>query len=1020
MTEKFAELFARSSTAPQKSVQWLQARHSIITSSEVASALECNTHESSLELLKRKCSPMRDNELVTSSSIDWGVKYEPLAKRIFERITSTTSSDIGLVYHKQFAWLGASPDGVVSDGRLLEIKCPYHRKIIHGKIPYYYWIQVQVQMEVCDFDESYFFQCQFEEAEMNFIPVPKQDNVYKGTHENGTNWFLRDYTLEIIKRDKAWFQKSLPMLQEFWNKIQHYRNFGLGKLMSDMGNKQLYYDIKTHRLEVLKQTLDETDSFNEFKLDAESNQANPDQADSSEQAEQLEQYNGTIEEVSNKPDETPKPKRKRLRKILDDSSDEETNVVRPNKIVREDNLEMESKLSNPPNLPSPMESDQSNVPVISSPIVSSPPMPFADLVPSNYSPSAKQSMINWDEWISATSVRNYLMNDPLLDWLNIYGKGARKQLTGNTAYDIRLSEYEEDIKDASPFFQHLQVKGVQFEDAVVANLYKKFPGEIVTIANPYQARQSEKVDETIQAMKSGTPIIYQAVFHNKTDKTYGIVDLLVRSDYLNKLVLTPAIDSKNASKPCAFSKHWHYRIVDIKHSTLMLRADGTYLLNQGSVPAYKGQLLIYNRALNQVQKTQIQQAYILGRKWSYATKGDKYFGEGWFDRFGVIDYAIVDVDVVRRTDEAIQWLREVRLFGQNWSINPPSREELYPNMCNEYDSPWHSTKKEMAEQIGEITSIWYCSYSNRNNALAKGIKSWRNPKCTSNTLGINGKKIGPVVDKILEINRSKTLKIMPKKLSNEIPTAKVKFFIDFETVNDLLEDINPDVPRTTSSSYLFMIGVGWCVETETRSTWRYRCLTSDLIDSANEKELFLSFHDTMLEILEQNDAFDDFIVYHWSNAERTIYDATAERYYEDLEQYKEYIQWKWFDLCQLFRDEPIVVNGAFDFSLKSIAPAMHKHGFITTSWDSDGILDGLNAMVKAMECSLNAKSKGISMTELPVMKKIMEYNEIDCKVMWEILNYVLKNMTESKAKDSPKYTSKSPMISKQLNKKRKA
>lgn len=1036
MSEKFAELFSRASKAPQKSVQWLQARHSIITSSEVASALECNTHESSLELLKRKCSPMRDNELVTSSSIDWGVKYEPVAKKIFERITDTTSTDIGLVYHKKFAWLGASPDGIVSDGRLLEIKCPYHRKIIHGKIPYYYWIQVQVQMEVCDFNESYFFQCQFEEAEMNFIPVPKQNNVYKGTHENGTNWFLRDFTLEVIKRDRNWFETSLPMLQEFWNKIEHYRYYGLGKLMSDIGNQQLYYNIQTHKLEVLKRSLeesDQTETLNKFKLDSEP-------VGQLEQTEHPEEYNGTIEEVSNI--SAAKPARKRLKKILDDSDSDEIHVL-PS---REDNLEdkpIEASFDNIPiintieslNLEksnligsSPAESSpvQSNLiessPVQSSLVESSPvhsgsPMLFANLISGNYSPSANKSVINWDEWISATSVRNYLMNEPLLDWLNIYGKGTKKQLTGNTMYDIRLSEYEDDIKDASPFFQHLQVKGVQFEDAVVANLYKKFPGEIITIANQYQARQLEKVNDTIAAMKKGMPLIYQAVLHNKNDKTYGIVDLLVRSDYLNKIVLMPVIEEKEASKSCAFSKNWHYRIVDIKHSTLLLRADGIHLLNQGSIPAYKGQLLIYNRALNQVQKTKIQQAYILGRKWSYATKGDKYYGEGWFDKFGVLDYSNVDSEIVQKTDEAIQWLREVRLFGQNWSINPPSREELYPNMCNEYDSPWHSTKKEMANQIGEITSIWYCSYNNRNNALAKGIKSWRNPKCTSNTLGINGKKISPIVDKILEINRSKSLKIMPKKLSMNLPAHKLRLFVDFETVNDLLEDINPDVPRTTSSSYLFMIGIGWASDKNPK--WQYKCLTSDLIDGNNEKELFLSFHDTMLEILEENDAFDDFVVYHWSNAERTVYDATAERYYEDLFQYKEFIQWNWFDLCQLFRDEPIVVNGAFDFSLKSIAPAMYKHGFIKTQWDSDGILDGLNAMVKAMECSLDAKNKGISMTELPVMKKIMEYNEIDCKVMWEILNYINKYMIEIKPRESPKFIPKSPMVSTKLNKKRK-
>jgi len=76
----FQELYNRSIKAPQKSQEWLNARHSILTSSEVASALECNNYESSLELLKRKCSPLSTGDLAPSSSINWGEKYEPIAK----------------------------------------------------------------------------------------------------------------------------------------------------------------------------------------------------------------------------------------------------------------------------------------------------------------------------------------------------------------------------------------------------------------------------------------------------------------------------------------------------------------------------------------------------------------------------------------------------------------------------------------------------------------------------------------------------------------------------------------------------------------------------------------------------------------------------------------------------------------------------------------------------------------------------------------------------------------------------
>lgn len=53
--------------------------------------------------------------------------------------------DVGLLIHEQHSWLGASPDGVTSCGRLMEIKCPYKRKPIPYEVPHHYWPQIQVR-----------------------------------------------------------------------------------------------------------------------------------------------------------------------------------------------------------------------------------------------------------------------------------------------------------------------------------------------------------------------------------------------------------------------------------------------------------------------------------------------------------------------------------------------------------------------------------------------------------------------------------------------------------------------------------------------------------------------------------------------------------------------------------------------------------------------------------------------------------------------------------------------------------
>jgi hypothetical protein len=89
--------------------------------------------------------------------------------------------EFGLVRSKKYSFLGASPDGIISYhkmdgihltnriGRMLEIKCPFIRKIIHNGeikdniVPIYYWVQVQLQLQCCELDECDFWQCELTE-----------------------------------------------------------------------------------------------------------------------------------------------------------------------------------------------------------------------------------------------------------------------------------------------------------------------------------------------------------------------------------------------------------------------------------------------------------------------------------------------------------------------------------------------------------------------------------------------------------------------------------------------------------------------------------------------------------------------------------------------------------------------------------------------------------------------------------------------------------------------------------------
>ena len=124
-------------------------------------------------------------------------------------------------------------------------------------------------------------------------------------------------------------------------------------------------------------------------------------------------------------------------------------------------------------------------------------------------------------------------------------------------------------------------------------------------------------------------------------------------------------------------------------------------------------------------------------------------------------------------------------------------------------------------------------------------------------------------------------------------------------------------------------------------------------------------------------------VIHWSPAEvvtfESAYNAAKERHLE-----RDWPSPRWFDfLGEVMREEPVVVRGAFGFGLKAIAKAMHGHGLIDTLWD-DGPADGLGAMVGAWWC----QDQGVPLMDLVLMSEIVEYNEVDCRVMMEAVCYL--------------------------------
>lgn len=153
----------------QRTPEWYEYRHKLITASSAYKAL--GSEAKIRELVKSKQGPVVFH---TGTNIEgpmhWGVKYEPVSIQYYTYVNQTQVEEFGCLSHDTYPFLGASPDGInVLEtspfyGRMVEVKNPFSREI-NGNPKKEYWIQCQLQLEVCNLEECDFLETSFKEYE---------------------------------------------------------------------------------------------------------------------------------------------------------------------------------------------------------------------------------------------------------------------------------------------------------------------------------------------------------------------------------------------------------------------------------------------------------------------------------------------------------------------------------------------------------------------------------------------------------------------------------------------------------------------------------------------------------------------------------------------------------------------------------------------------------------------------------------------------------------------------------------
>jgi len=150
----------------QRSDEWFAARLGCVTASRTAdvmaktkSGYSASRANYMAQLITERLTG-RASEGFSSAAMQWGTDTEPQARAAYELMTGRDVTEVGFVKHPTIDGFGASPDGLVGDNGLIEIKCPntatHIETLLAEKVPSKYITQMHVQMictgrDWCDF-----------------------------------------------------------------------------------------------------------------------------------------------------------------------------------------------------------------------------------------------------------------------------------------------------------------------------------------------------------------------------------------------------------------------------------------------------------------------------------------------------------------------------------------------------------------------------------------------------------------------------------------------------------------------------------------------------------------------------------------------------------------------------------------------------------------------------------------------------------------------------------------------------
>ena len=195
----------------QGTEEWFTIRIGKVTASRVADVIAKTktgysaTRDNYMAQLVCERLTGQKGESFTNAAMQHGTETEPLARAAYEALRDGLVDEVGFVPHPSIIMAGASPDGLVGDDGILEIKCPntatHIETLLSQSVPGKYNTQMQFQMactgrQWCDFVS---FDNRLPNELQLFVKRVPRDNEFIKQMEDEVVKFLNELDIKIAQ-----------------------------------------------------------------------------------------------------------------------------------------------------------------------------------------------------------------------------------------------------------------------------------------------------------------------------------------------------------------------------------------------------------------------------------------------------------------------------------------------------------------------------------------------------------------------------------------------------------------------------------------------------------------------------------------------------------------------------------------------------------------------------------------------------------------------------------------------------